>query len=303
MKNKKVLLTCGDSFTFGSEIVNPEFLLEPTVPNKQVQYNGKIKHCYDTKNDDYRLQRIWPTYLGEMLGVGEVINIAKPAVGNRWIKNTTIGWLLENYISQKKSTEELLLIVGWTTTVRREFFFNEDNKIIEATLNSYGDFNLQSKDLQNFFKEYLLSIHYEYEGVYDFINLNFELIEFCEKYKIKYLCFNALPNDHILKKVETYFEDLNIDEYINKFNNINPLWGRNLQNECKIKWDMVTKSTFLLKDERLNSFTNYIMKLPLQDRLFGIHPSPKSHKVWADLLYGWIVNNKVEFKDIFKKLI
>ena len=125
MSNIK-LLVCGDSFTYCSEIVNTEFLLEPTVPNKPVQYNGKIKYDYDTKNDDYRLQRIWPTYLGEMLGVGEVINIAKPAVSNSWIKNTTIGWLLENYISQKKSTEELLLIVGWTNIVRREFFFNEN---------------------------------------------------------------------------------------------------------------------------------------------------------------------------------
>jgi len=302
MSNIK-LLVCGDSFTYGSEIVNPEFLLEPTVPNKQVQYNGKIKHDYDIKNDAYRLERIWPTYLGEMLGVTEVINIAKPAVGNKWIKNTTISWILKNYISQKKSTEDLLLIVGWTTTVRREFFFNEDNRIIERTLNTNGDFNLQTKELQNFFESYLLSVHYEYEGVYDFINCNFELIEFCEKYKIKYRCFNALPKEHNLKKVETYFEDLNVDEYINKFKYIQSLWGRNLQNECKIKWDMVTKSTFLLKDERLNSFTNYIMKLPLQDRLFGIHPSPESHKVWADLLYGWIINNKVEFKNEIKKII
>lgn len=302
MSNIK-LLVCGDSFTYGSEIVNPKFLLEPTVPNKEVQYNGKIKHDYDTKNDDYRLQRIWPTYLGEMLGVGEVINIAKPAVSNSWIKNTTIGWLLENYISQKKSTEELLLIVGWTNIVRREFFFNENDKAFEKTLNSYGDFNLENKELQNFFKDYLLSIHYEYEGVYDFINCNFELIEFCEKYKIKYRCFNSLPKEHHIKQEDTYYQDLNVNEYIDKFKSIRPLWGRNLQNECKIKWYMVNKSTFLLKDEKLNSFTNYIMKLPLQDRLFGIHPSPESHKVWADVLYGWIVNNTVEFKNIFQKLI
>lgn len=302
MSNMK-LLVCGDSFTYGSEIVNPKFLLEPTVPNKQVQYNGKIKHDYDIKNDEYRLGRIWPTFLGEMIGVSEVINLAKPAVGNRWIKNTTIDWILKNYISQKKSTKDLLLIVGWTTTVRREFFFNEDNKIIERTLNTNGDFNLQSKELQNFFKSYLLSVNYEHEGMYDFICFNFELIEFCEKYKIKYRCFNALPKEHHIKKEELYFEDLNVGEYINKFKNVNSLWGEDLQQASKLKWGMITKSTFLLKDEKLNSFTNYIMQLPLQDRLFGVHPSPESHKIWANLLYEWIVNNKVEFKNETKKII
>ena len=59
---------------------------------------------------------------------------------------------MENYISQKKSTEELLLIVGWTNIVRREFFFNENDKAFEKTLNSYGDFNLENKELQNLVK-------------------------------------------------------------------------------------------------------------------------------------------------------
>lgn len=297
------LLVCGDSFTYGSEIVNPEFLLEPTVPNKQVQYNGKIKHDYDTKNDAYRLERIWPTYLGEMLKTSQVINLAKPAVGNRWIKNTTIDWLLENYILQKKSTDELLLIVGWTTPFRREFFFNENNQIIENTLNAFGDFNLHTKELQNFFESYLLSVHYEYEGVYDFINYNFELIQFCEKYKINYRCFNALPKEHHIKHEESYFEDLNINEYIDKFKYVSSCWGRNLQQVSKLKWNMVTKSIFLFKDEKLNSFTNYIMELPLQDRLFGVHPSPESHKFWAELLYEWIINNKVDLKNEIKKII
>jgi len=297
MSNIK-LLVCGDSFTYGSEIVNPEFLLEPSVPNKPLQYNGKIKHDYDSKNDDYRLQRIWPTYLGKMLDVSEVINIAKPAIGNRWIKNTTISWLLKNYILQKKSTEELLLIIGWTSTVRREFFFNEDKKIKQITLNTFGDFNLESKEIQNFFNSYLLNIQYEYEGVYDFINYNFELIEFCEKYKIKYRCFNALPKEHHIKIKTMHFEDLNVDECINKFKFIHSCWGEDLQQECKIKWDMVSKSTFLFKDESLNSFLNYINKLPLQDRLLGVHPSPESHKAWAELLYGWIVNNKASIKNL-----
>lgn len=302
MKNIK-LLVCGDSFTYGSEIVNPEFLLEPTVPNKQVKYNGKIKHDYDIKNDNYRLERIWPTYLGNMLGVGEVINLAKPAVGNKWIKSTTIDWLLENYISQKKSTEELLLIVGWTSTVRKEFFFIENDNIFESTLNINGDFNSRSKDLQNFFDAYLLNVSGEYEGVYDFINYNFDLIEFCEKYSIKYRCFNALPKEHHIKPNNFYFEDLNVNQYIDRFKYIAPCWGRNLQKGCEIKWDMVNKTKFLLKDKKLNSFLNYITKLPLQDRLLGVHPSPKSHKIWAELLYEWIINDKVEFKEEINSLI
>jgi hypothetical protein len=289
MKNKKILLTCGDSFTFGSEIIDPKFTETPPEPNKiQKMINPSMKD-YDSENDEYRTARIWPTYLGELSGL-EVINLAKPAISNKWIYNTTITWLLENYINKGKSTEDLILIIGWTSIVRKEFFFNVGNQIIEKTVNPNGGFSHETRELKEFFKWYVLTNQCDYEGAYDFININFDLTNFCKINGIEFYCFNALPEEHHTYKIERYHKDLNISTYIESFKNITTCWNRNLYDETKIKWGHVLPKSFYQKDKPLNSFLNFIKQLPINDRLYGVHPSPRGHKIWAEVLYEWIFN-------------
>lgn len=298
--SKKVILTCGDSWTFGSEIIDPKLAKDEPKPYNLQEFINPNHKDYSSENDEYRLARIWPTYLGEMSGL-EVINIAKPAISNRWILNTTIAWIMENYISVGKSTEDLMVIIGWTSIVRREFLFNIDNQIVEKTLNPNGDFKYEDDDVKEFFKWYVLTTQPDYEGAYDFININFELSNFCQKNGITCFCFNALPEEHHVYEMERYYKDLNISRYIDSFKNITTTWDRNLHNECKIKWEYVLDSSFYLKDRPLNSFANYIRMIPLNERLHGVHPSPIAHKMWAEILYSWIFKVEDVYMDNIKK--
>jgi len=49
------LVVCGDSFTYGSEIVDPQFLEAPSKPHQINKFNGIIEEDTDAKNDQYRI--------------------------------------------------------------------------------------------------------------------------------------------------------------------------------------------------------------------------------------------------------
>ena len=291
LEDRKTILTCGDSFTFGSEIINPLLSTGKPEPYKTEQMINGLTD-YSSENDEYRIPRIWPTYLGE-LSKREVINIAKPSISNQWICNSTIGWILKNYIQESKPTDDLIVIVGWTSVLRKELFFNDENITYEKTLNVNGDFNLENKDLQQFFKYYVLTTDFDTQGVYDLVNYNFTLFNFCLSHNIKCYCFNALPEEHHTYQLERFHKDLNVLKHIENFKRVTTCWSRDMYSESLIKWRSVPSSCFIQKDFTLNSFSNYIRMLPLEQRLHGIHPSPQAHKLWAELLNEFIFNGNV----------
>jgi hypothetical protein len=289
--DRKTILTCGDSFTFGSEIIDPALSLGKPEPYKLESMINNLSD-YSPENDEYRISKIWPTYLSE-ISKKEVINIAKPAISNQWIYHSTIGWILKNYIEQHKPTDDLIVIVGWTSIGRKEFFFNKENVTYEKTLNVNGDFNLENKELKEFFKYYILTTNFDVQGVYDLIDYNFNLFNFCQTNNIKCYLFNALPEEHHNFHIERYHKDLNVLNHVKSFKRINSCWDRDMYSESLIKWKSIPSSCFIQKDCTLNSFSNYIKSLPLDERLHGIHPSPQAHKIWAEVLYDFIFNENI----------
>lgn len=286
LNSRKTILTCGDSFTFGSEIIDPILSAGKPEPYKLEPMINGLADFYP-ENDAYRISRIWPTYLGQ-LSEKEVINIAKPSISNQWIYHSTIGWILENYIQKRKPTDDLIVIVGWTSILRKEFFFNGKDATCEKTLNVNGDFKLEDKELQEFFKYYVLTTDFDTQGVYDLVNYNFDLFQFCQSYNIKYYCFNALPEEHHTYQLERPHKDLNVLKHIENFKYIGRCWNRDMYTESLIKWKSIPFSSFIQKDRAVNSFANYIRILPIEERLHGVHPSPQAHKIWADVMYDFI---------------
>jgi hypothetical protein len=288
LNDRKTILTCGDSFTFGSEIINPTLSTGKPEPYKLEQMiNGLMD--YSPENDEYRSCRTWPAYLGE-LSSRNVINIAKPAISNLWIYHSTMSWILKNYIERNKPTDDLIVIVGWTSVLRKEFFFNGQSATSEKTLNVNGDFKLESKDIQEFFKYYALTTDFDTQGSYDLVNCSFNLYNFCQSRNIKCYFFNALPDEHHAYQLVRFYKDLNVSRYIDNFRHVTTCWSRDMYSESLIKWSSIPTSSFLQKDRTLNSFSNYIRVLPLEERLHGVHPSPQAHKIWADVMYDFIFN-------------
>jgi len=78
------LVVVGDSWTFGSEI-RPDDLPESI-------------RDWDKKNDEYRIERIWPTKLASKMGLDDVINLSFPGTSNDWCIRKLISWLFTEYI-------------------------------------------------------------------------------------------------------------------------------------------------------------------------------------------------------------
>ena len=78
------LLTAGDSWTFGSEIKDPN--LPDTVSD------------WDSENNAYRIPKIWPTKLAKVLQADDLSNISYPAASNDRIVRLTLSWITQHYI-------------------------------------------------------------------------------------------------------------------------------------------------------------------------------------------------------------
>ena len=100
---KKTIICDGDSWVFGSEIIDPD--QEKKYPGKHVTEYDFLPH-----NDSYRHSKIFPYYLGELMDNANVINLAYPADDNGNILRRTIDYITQNYLSQNKSTDDILLI-------------------------------------------------------------------------------------------------------------------------------------------------------------------------------------------------
>ena len=107
MIKKKVILTEGDSWTAG-DIINPTL---------REEIGGFVNH---PKNNSYRLPKVWPHKLGEMLGI-EVLNTSNAGCSN----DSIVRRVVENTFDllEKYKGEEIFVIVGWSSPERKDFYF------------------------------------------------------------------------------------------------------------------------------------------------------------------------------------
>jgi hypothetical protein len=288
---KKVLLTNGDSWTFGSEIMAPEFCVAPG--EKGEGQAGRFKpgyDCWQPCNDYYRVPRTWPTHLGTMLDVDEVVNISRPGRSNDTIYESTIAWIIKNYISKDINTKGLRVVIGWSSPERKNIIIENPGTKTNHT-NWYTLWPAmpettyyESPVIQDIFKFYVLHQNVEQEYIKRFVEQAFQLQTFCERFGIKCYMFNAFyarSGFHIKK-----WHDLSIIDTINNWNLPND-W-----HDPYYDWDTIKESlifqwskiqNFINKDR--GTFLSYINQhVPLETRMCNYHPSPESHLAWATYL-------------------
>lgn len=293
----KTLLTNGDSWTFGSEIMAPEFCV--AEGEKGTGMAGRYKPGYDDYheyNDYYRVPRIWPSILGNLLGA-EVVNLSRPARSNDTIVEDTINWILENYIIPGKSTEDLIVVLGWSSPERK-------NIILEETNNDKHRFTLwpgmmddsfyQTNGAKKLFKFYVTYLWLEQEYIKRYIEQNYQFQNFCKANNIEHYVFNAFYAQPDVGGPEVW-SDLNIIESINNWGNLVDTWADGTYNWNAIKqglcnqWNQIDIRNFINKNG--HSFRAYIHEVvPAECRMNNWHPSPESHEVWAKYLHKWIKN-------------
>jgi hypothetical protein len=59
-------------------------------------------------------------------------------------------------------------------------------------------------------------------------------------------------------------------------------------------WDQVDNVRFYKKDQENNTFKSFITEHNKTNTFNGWHPSPESHKIWAQELWSYIKENKLD---------
>jgi len=286
---KLQLISNGDSWVFGSEIVDPEMVKRYPLDTHVGQYD------HLPENDSYRLPRIFTTKLAEKLNA-DSINLSWPADDNQSICNRTIDYLTTNYISKGLSTDNLFVIVGWSSPERVKFWYKDLERsqryIIWPSL-EWHDTPAQKK----FWELYVAYLWNREEYIPRFIETVLRFQNFCNEHNIKHLMFNAfyqnggsgcshpLGNDIVIsEELETLLHDGY--QYIENNVRVNSMYNH------KDTWATVNPIRYYCKEEHKNSFRTFISDR-LEQPLAGWHPSEQGHTIWADELYRYITLNNL----------
>ena len=283
---RKTLIVNGDSWTHGSEIFDPTL--------------DKSINDYDLENDEYRIPKIYPTHLSNILDC-DLVNLSWPADDNKSILNRTISYLTENYIKPKKSTKDLFVIVGWTSPERNSFWWKDDK--FNSTFRLWPhDPHFFSPLQKEFWEIYVTCMWNEEEYIPRYIMDVLTLQNFCDSNNIKWLCFNAFSCESKSKQPFCSWANLDVRKslksipYIgNSHITTNKIEGRdNYRLNYLSVWDTIDKIRFYKKDKKNNTFKGFIDKnVNKKYRWNGIHPSPRSHELWAKELYNYIQDNNL----------
>jgi len=290
-KTVKTLFTNGDSWAFGSEIMAPEFCMPKGQPGAGMA--GKYKAGYDCSmplNDFYRVPKIWASHLGKHLNA-EVVNWARPARSNDTIYDSTIAWVLENYVMPGRDVSDLTVVIGWSSPERKDIVIEDnDDKIRKFTLwPAMQETKYYSSDIvKAFFKFYVTHMWVEQEYFKRFIQQCFNLQNFFERQGINYYMFNSFYMPSVPTHPDNW-KNVNLLEMINAWKNLDIGWADHYyswsveQRSLLNQWALIDADRFIGKDTE--TFSSYIQKnVQNYKRMNNWHPSPDSHEAWAAYL-------------------
>lgn len=310
MTFRPTLLTNGDSWTFGSEIAAPELLVEPGHKGHGMGYRFR-KGCsdIDEANDYYRIPRIWPTILAQRLGYDN-INLAWPARSNDGIYESTVSYIISNYIKPGRSVNDLLVVIGWSSPERKDLMISAANTTYLQTIwPAMSNVSFYAHDVvRQYFKFHVNHLWVEQEYIGRYVEHNYNLACFLERHGISYYFFNAFyqtPNKspsgwesmNVGQAIASWEETTNLDGWCDPWVN----WREKITRLAN-QWHMVCDKRFILKDR--GSFKEYIdQQVPSDIRMINWHPSPESHQAWADFLHKYITSGETKKINRFRDLM
>jgi hypothetical protein len=293
--NKLTLITNGDSWTFGSEIVAPEIIDK----NKEATHVCQFDFYND--NDYYRVPRIYPSYLATQLNAN-LINLAWPADDNGSILRRTLNYLSKNYIEPGISTDDLFVVVGWSSPERNSFWFKDDCQSEPFRLWPNVP-SFTHKAQEKIWELYVAYLWNAEEYIPRFIMNCLQLESFCKQHKIKYLQFNSFyqsPKSNIDR-----WQELDILDEIKKLKSTGYMYTDNNAgryhelHDYSSLWSTVDSVRFYKKYLDKNTFKSFIDNCGIDNSYCtlgpgaGWHPSPEAHQAWANELHRYIKDNNL----------
>jgi hypothetical protein len=290
MKNKLTIICDGDSWVFGSEIVDPNIIKTQPIDKHMGEYD------WIEENTPYRLSKIFPTHLAQKLNAN-LINLAWPADDNGTILNRIISFVISNYISKGIPTNDLFLLVGWSSPERNSFWYKDENN--SQKLRIWPSIpNLQIENQKIFWDYYVEYLWNKEEYLPRHITNILQFQNFCKAYNINWLCFNSFYQN-VGKSPNEWF-DINIADEISKLDlNLHPYQSSHdikrkyYKQEYLSMWNMIDDVRFYKKNKINNTFKSFMESNNKQDVYSGWHPSPSSHEIWAEELCSYIKENNL----------
>jgi hypothetical protein len=264
----KTLLVAGDSWTYGSEIKDPEL--------------GTSVFDWDKENDNYRIPRIWPTKLANIYGINNVVNLSFPAASNDRIVRHVVGWLTQTYLEPKKDTKDLFVIIGFTSPERKDFYYKNNKRGNWITLWPMWKHDHQRPEINEFSELYTSYFYNQEESTHRYIHQLFYLQTLFHHYNINYIFFQAFYQR----------KDMMIYNWVD-----NP-YIRNYNGQPdELIWNMIDPIRFMHKNDNIHSFHNYIVNKD-QDKekrnaIQGMHPSELGHTWWAEHIAEYVKENNL----------
>ena len=290
--NKLTIITNGDSWTFGSEIADPDLAKNYPEATHITQWD------FLEDNDSYRIPRIWPTYLGQKLDA-DVVNLAWPADDNGSILRRTLSYISTNYIAKNISTENLLVVIGWSSPERNSFWYKDEQQSLPFRLwPNVPNFNAPAQE--KFWELYVAYLWHPEEFIPRFVLDCLQFENFCRAHNIKFLHFNAFyqtPKENVDRwqhiDVATELDNLKLHSYI--YSDGRTGYKRKTElTAYQSLWNTVNAVNLYKKDQDCNTFKGFIDQFDNYNKMYcGWHPSPVGHELWAEELYRYITVNKI----------
>lgn len=270
----KVLYANGDSWTAG-DIVDPDI------------FGDDLAKVNDPKNKEYRLPRVWPHKLGNLLDI-DVINNSHAGGSNDRIVRSTINDILE--LKENINPEDIFVIIGWSSPERKDFFYKwnkagggEWECLYPAELNHWKS---EREELNQFYKLYTLNHWYEEEYITRHCFNTITLHNFLNNLGIKHLFFNAFyeAKDSVLSEsTHQLYESNELEQYIVDFqSNKDKKYLQKLEINFTIKeYQRIYKNNFIN-----TSFIKFLLqnKEYKTQELLDYHPTELGHELWAQYL-------------------
>lgn len=273
---KYKLICNGDSWTFGSEIVDP-LIKAKYPPNVHV---GQYDH--EKENLSYRTERIWTTYIKEYLDC-DTVNLAWPADDNKTILRRTIDYVTQEYLIPGKSTEELVVIVGWSSPERNSWWYKDNSQEYNFIIWPNNE-HFRNQDQKEFWKLYIKYFWNPEEYMTRYIMDNLTLQNFCIANNIKHLAYSSfyqVPGKQVPEWNKNFSEaiDKMAEDYYHYDNDVSKTRNTKCFDWNKT-WELIKFPNYYKKDQDICTFNEFI-QANLKDPYEGQHPNPEAHRIWA----------------------
>lgn len=274
----KDFIVTGDSWTFGSEIINPN--LDRNIDE------------WDLSNTEYRESRIFPTLLSKSLNLNSPKNLAFPAASNDRIFRTLYNYLYKYYIKNSKLTKDVFILVQLSSFDRIDFHYKNETDDVSnyKTIWPNWEHDYQDFNFNKFSDIYSRFIQSDIDNLRRYINQIISFQNFCKLYKIPYLIVqgfyhtNYSPN--ILEWYDSKYINLFDEEYYLRTDDEETIYYQG-SSEPEI-WNEIDPLRFMNKDLENHSLHS-ILKLKNDKSLFyDVHPSESGHRILSEELKKYI---------------